>query len=84
MEYIWYWNPIFSVARGLRRQDYDADMLKFIEDINAIVIELVDVYVEHSVDNPDIINEEELGNGYDEEVDIDVGVDEGEGINAGE
>lgn len=40
-------------------------MLKFIEDVNGF--ELVNVYVEHCVDNPNIIDEAELGHGYDEE-----------------
>lgn len=51
-----YWNPRFSFARGLRPLNCDADLLKFIEDINGIGIELVYVYVEHSIDNFDIID----------------------------
>lgn len=63
---MWYWNLIFSFVRGLRPLNCDVGVLEFIEDINAIGIELVGVYVEHSVDNHDIINETKLGNGIDE------------------
>lgn len=59
-------------------------MLKFIEDINGFGVEFVDVYVEHYVDNPNIIDEAELGLGNDEEVEIDEGVNACEGVNASE
>lgn len=33
---IWYWNPKFSFARGLRLLNNDLDVLAFIEDVNGL------------------------------------------------
>jgi hypothetical protein len=51
---LWYWNPKFSFSRGLRSLNNDGDVLKFIEDIKGFHV--VDVYVEHNIDNPIIEN----------------------------
>jgi hypothetical protein len=47
---LWYWDPKFSFSRGLRSLNNDGDVLKFIEDIKGF--DVVDVYVEHTIDNP--------------------------------
>lgn len=41
MKCIWYCNPRFTFARGLRPLSCDVDVLKFVEDVNGY--ELVDV-----------------------------------------
>ncbi|CAI8609224.1 unnamed protein product [Vicia faba] len=63
MKSIWYWNPRFRFSRGLRPLNNDADVLKLIEDI--CEFDLVDLYVEHGVNNPDVTDEAETINGFD-------------------
>ena len=59
MKCIWYVNPRYSFARGFTAIENDKDVLKFAKDVEGF--ELVDVYVEHDVDVPDIVDEAELG-----------------------
>lgn len=33
---MWYLNPCFSFAKGLKQIKYDNDVLKFIEEINGV------------------------------------------------
>ena len=46
---------MFIFSRGLKPINYDANMLKFVKDINGF--ELVDVYVDHSIGNPEMVEE---------------------------
>ncbi|XP_058725642.1 uncharacterized protein LOC131596928 [Vicia villosa] len=75
---MWYWNPKYSFSRGLRPLNCDGDVLKLVEDLKGF--NLVDVYVEHTVeviDESDIIHDydEDRGPNYaEDEVDIDVEV----------
>ena len=41
----------------------DTNVLQFDEDVN--MYELVDVYVEHIIDNSEVVEEFELGHAYD-------------------
>ncbi|XP_058725528.1 uncharacterized protein LOC131596807 [Vicia villosa] len=88
---LWYWNPKYAFSRGLRPLNDDKDVLKFMEDIRGY--KLIDVYVEHKVEEVNIedvrfeeVNVEEAivedenveeANGEDENVE-DVNV---EGVN---
>ncbi|XP_058722129.1 spore wall protein 2-like [Vicia villosa] len=56
---IWYVNPRFSFARGLTAIENDRDILRFAKDVEGF--DVMDVNVEHDVDIPDIVYEEELG-----------------------
>lgn len=51
---LWYWNPKFCFGRGLRPLSCDVDVLMFIEEANGF--ELIDVYVEHVIGNPEVID----------------------------
>jgi len=69
---LWYWNPKFSFAHGLRSLNNDVDVLNFIKDIKGF--DEADVYVEHSVDDPidlEEIIDLEVGN----EIDFDIGME---------
>ncbi|CAI8615409.1 unnamed protein product [Vicia faba] len=67
----WYWNPKYSFSRGLRPLNCDSDVLKFAEDIKGF--ELVDVYVEHSIEVTPIEDDDYGGLNYvHDEVDSDV------------
>ncbi|XP_058755282.1 uncharacterized protein LOC131628458 [Vicia villosa] len=57
---IWYVNPRFSFSRGLTPIENDRDVLRFDKYVEGF--DLVDVYVEHAIDIPVIVDEEELGN----------------------
>ncbi|XP_058784836.1 uncharacterized protein LOC131659698 [Vicia villosa] len=65
---LWYWNPAYSFARGLRPLNNDTDVLQFSKDVEGY--EVVDLYVEHSIEIPDIVDESELDANI--EVDDDV------------
>lgn len=45
---LWYWNPKFSFARGLRSLNNDQYVLNFTGDVKGF--QVIDVYVEHAVD----------------------------------
>ncbi|KAI5437244.1 hypothetical protein KIW84_023387 [Lathyrus oleraceus] len=62
-------NRHLRFSRGLRPLNYDEDVLEFVEDVNGF--ELVDVYLEHTIDKIDVVDEVELGKEYDEEVHVD-------------
>lgn len=47
----------------------DANVLKFVEDVNGF--ELVDVYVKHCIENPEIIYESKLGHNVNFDDDVD-------------
>lgn len=61
-------DPRFSFSSGLRPINYDADMLKLIEDISGF--NLVDMYVKHEVNNPYIIDEADAFHGFDVDDDV--------------
>lgn len=65
MKCTWYCNHRFSFS--------GADVLKFVEDVRGY--DLVDVYVEHCVDTPDIVYGSKLGHKYFDNDDVveDVG-----------
>lgn len=65
---VWYWNPKYRFFRGLRPINSNANVLKFVEDANGF--ELVDVYVEYSIGNPEVIDEAELVHDYVEELHV--------------
>jgi hypothetical protein len=52
---LWYCDPRLSFSRGLRPLNKDNDVLKFIGDVKGF--EVVDVYVEHNVDNPLMVSD---------------------------
>jgi hypothetical protein len=52
---LWYCDPRLSFSRGLRPLNKDNDVLKFIGDVKGF--EIVDVYVEHKVDNPLVVSD---------------------------
>ncbi|KAI5404841.1 hypothetical protein KIW84_051852 [Lathyrus oleraceus] len=53
-----YWNPAYSFSRGLRPLNNDQDVLQFSKYV--VGYDVIDVYVEHSVGIPEIINDNEL------------------------
>ena len=55
---LWYWNPAYSFSRGLRPLNNDQDVLQFSKDV--VGYDVIDVYVEHSVGIPEIIDDSEL------------------------
>ncbi|XP_058766723.1 uncharacterized protein LOC131640331 [Vicia villosa] len=59
-----YWHPKYSFSRGLRPLNCDADVVKFVEDVKGF--ELVDVYVEHLVEEPELVDEAEVVQDYHE------------------
>ncbi|CAI8610236.1 unnamed protein product [Vicia faba] len=68
---MWYWNPKYSFSRGLRPLNCDSDVLKLAEDIKGF--NLVDVYVEHSIEVTHVEdNIDGCLNYVDDEVDSDV------------
>ena len=68
---MWYWNPKYSFSRGLRPLNCDSDVLKLAEDNKGF--ELVDVYVEHSIEvTPVEDNVDGCPNYADDEADSDV------------
>ncbi|CAK8541677.1 unnamed protein product [Lathyrus sativus] len=56
---IWYWNPRYSFTRGLRKIKGNGDVLRLIRDVDGC--EVVDLYVEHSISVPDIVDDAEVG-----------------------
>ncbi|XP_058747097.1 uncharacterized protein LOC131620093 [Vicia villosa] len=54
---LWYCHPRFLFTRGLRPLNNDQDVLRFIEDVKGFKV--VDIYVQHDVDIPDIIESDE-------------------------
>ena len=54
---MWYHHLKLSLARGLRPLNNDADVLKFGEDMKGY--DLGNIYVEHVVDEPEVLTEEE-------------------------
>ncbi|XP_058753082.1 uncharacterized protein LOC131626267 [Vicia villosa] len=68
-----YWHPKYSFSRCLRPLNCDADVVKFVEDVKGF--DLVDVYVEHSVEEPELVDEAELGQDFHGEDDDVVSVD---------
>ncbi|CAI8589726.1 unnamed protein product [Vicia faba] len=68
---MWYWNPKYSFSRGLRPLNYDSGVLKLAEDIKGF--DLVDVYVEHSIEvTPVEDNVDGCPNYVDDEADSNV------------
>ncbi|CAL5200759.1 unnamed protein product [Lathyrus oleraceus] len=65
---LWYWNPTYSFSRGLRPLNNDQDVLQFSKDV--VSYDVIDVYVEHSVGIPEIIDDSELDAKLDVEDDI--------------
>lgn len=55
MKCLWYVNPRFSFARGLKSIENDVDILKLAEDVKEY--DLVNVYGKHGVDISDIVDE---------------------------
>lgn len=47
---LWYWNLVFSFARGLRPLNNDKDVLQFSKDV--VGHEVMDAYVDHRVSDP--------------------------------
>lgn len=60
-----YWNPRFNFSRGLRPLNNDNDMMIFAKYV--IGYEVIDVYVEHNIDNPEIVDASELGINIDDD-----------------
>ncbi|XP_058775583.1 uncharacterized protein LOC131649849 [Vicia villosa] len=56
---IWYVNPRFSFAKGLTTIENDRDVQIFAKDVEGFY--LGDVYVEHGIGIPVVVDEEELG-----------------------
>lgn len=52
-----YWNPRFNFSHGLRPLNNDNDVLQFAKDV--IGFDVIDVYVEYNVDDPEIVNSSE-------------------------
>lgn len=65
---LWYWHPAYSFSRGLRPLNNDQDVLQFSKDI--VGYDVIDVYVEHSVGIPHIIDDSELAAELDVEDDV--------------
>ncbi|CAL5204561.1 unnamed protein product [Lathyrus oleraceus] len=55
---LWYWHPAYSFSRGLRPLNNDQDVLQFSKDVVGYYV--IDVYVEHNVGIPQIIDDSEL------------------------
>ncbi|KAK2427339.1 hypothetical protein QL285_025923 [Trifolium repens] len=55
---LWYCDPSLSFSRGLRPLNNDNDLLNFVGDVKGF--EVVDVYVEHIVDNPLVVSESDV------------------------
>ncbi|KAI5422282.1 hypothetical protein KIW84_045661 [Lathyrus oleraceus] len=51
----------FSFTCGLRPLNNDVDVLQFAKDVTRY--ELVDLYVEHTIDDLEVLDESELGHG---------------------
>ncbi|KAI5431142.1 hypothetical protein KIW84_035341 [Lathyrus oleraceus] len=68
----------FSFSRGLRPINCDADVLKLIEDLSGI--DLVDLYVEHTIDKPEIIDEAKKVHGFDVDDDVEVNNDKEDNV----
>ena len=51
---LWYRDPKFSFSLGLRPLNNDQDVLKFVQDVRGFKV--VDVYVEHKVEEVNIEN----------------------------
>ncbi|CAL5194027.1 unnamed protein product [Lathyrus oleraceus] len=66
---LWYWNPAYSFSSGLRPLNNDQDVLQFSKDV--VGYDVIDVYVEHSVEIPEIINDNELDAELDVELDAE-------------
>ncbi|KAI5439769.1 hypothetical protein KIW84_025228 [Lathyrus oleraceus] len=71
-------DQLFSFSRGLRPINCDADVLKLIENLQRY--DLVDLYVEHAVDNPGIIDEAEAVHGLDVDDDVEVNNDKDDNV----
>lgn len=56
---IGYWNHRFSFSRGLQTLNYDDDVLQLIKDVNGC--EVIDLYVEHNISEPGIVDEATIG-----------------------
>ncbi|CAI8588931.1 unnamed protein product [Vicia faba] len=52
MRCLWYWNPKFSFSRGLQPLNDDKDVLRFMENVREF--KLIDIYVEHKVEEVNI------------------------------
>ncbi|CAL5192488.1 unnamed protein product [Lathyrus oleraceus] len=52
---LWYWNPTYKFFRGLRSLNNDQDVLQFSKDV--VSYDVIDVYVEHCVGIPEIIDD---------------------------
>lgn len=59
------WNPKFSFSRGLRPLNNDNDVMQFAKYV--IGSEVIDVYVDHIIDNPEIMDASELGTKIDDD-----------------
>ncbi|KAI5397557.1 hypothetical protein KIW84_063394 [Lathyrus oleraceus] len=59
-------NLRFCFSRGLRSLNCCTGVLKYIEDVNGF--ELVDVYIEHAIGNPEVTHDAKLVHDYAEEV----------------
>ncbi|KAI5433562.1 hypothetical protein KIW84_020741 [Lathyrus oleraceus] len=55
---LWYWNPAYNFFCGLRPLNNDQDVLHFSKDV--VGYGVVNVYMEHSVGIPEIIDDSEL------------------------
>lgn len=58
IKYLWYWNPTYKFSRSLRPLNNDQDILQFSKD--DVGYDVIDVYVEHNVEIPDIVDDSEL------------------------
>ncbi|KAI5446918.1 hypothetical protein KIW84_014676 [Lathyrus oleraceus] len=65
---LWYWNPTYSFSRGLKPLNNDQDVLQFLKDV--VGYNVIDVYVEHNVGIPEIIDDSELDVELDVEDDV--------------
>ncbi|KAI5395389.1 hypothetical protein KIW84_061825 [Lathyrus oleraceus] len=65
---LWYWNPAYRFSRGLRPLNNDQDVLQFSKDV--VRYDVINVYVEHSMGIPEIIDDNELDVELDTEDDV--------------
>lgn len=55
-------------SRGIRILSNDVDILQFFKDVTGY--ELVDFYVEHNIDDLEVVDESELGRNVDDDDDV--------------
>lgn len=63
---------------GLKPLNNDHDALQFAKHV--IYIKVIDVYVEHNVDNPNIVDASDLGTNLDDDGDVQCNIFRSENI----